>query len=109
MRAHFHDTFGLGLLNVYAALEAGVRIFDASLCGLGGCPFAPNSTGNITLEDLVYLMQKLGLWTGIDLDKLLQGQELLREILPEQTLYGVINRAGNYPADFVPEGRAYAS
>lgn len=103
LRAHFHDTFGLGLVNVYAALEAGVRIFDASLCGLGGCPFAINATGNITLEDLVYLMQKLGLKTGIDLDSLLGGQPLLRSILPNETLYGAINRAGKYPADFTPE------
>ena len=103
VRAHFHDTFGLGLVNTYAALDAGVRIFDASLCGLGGCPFAANATGNITLEDLVYLMQKLGLKTGIDFDKLLTGQQLLRSILPREKLYGAINRAGKYPVDFTPE------
>ena len=103
VRAHFHDTFGLGLVNVYAALEAGVRIFDASLCGLGGCPFAANATGNITLEDLVYLIQKLGLKTGIDLDKLLAGQRLLRSILPDENMYGALNRAGKYPTGFTPE------
>jgi hydroxymethylglutaryl-CoA lyase len=103
LRAHFHDTFGLGLANVYAALDAGVRIFDASLCGLGGCPFAPNASGNITVEDLVFMMQKMGLKTGIDLDKLLEGQAILREALPDQNLKGVINRAGKYPADFRPE------
>ena len=100
IRAHFHDTFGLGLANVMAAFEQGVKYFDASLCGLGGCPFAPNATGNITLEDLVFLMQKSGIKTGIDLDKLLTGQQLLRRILPDQQLYGVVNRAGKYPTDF---------
>lgn len=103
LRAHFHDTFGLGLANVYAALEAGVRIFDASLCGLGGCPFAPNASGNITLEDLVFMMQKMGLQTGINMDKLLEGRAILREVLPGQNLGGVINRVGKYPADFEPE------
>ncbi|MDG2091250.1 MAG: hydroxymethylglutaryl-CoA lyase [Gammaproteobacteria bacterium] len=103
IRAHFHDTFGLGLANAMAALEQNVKYFDASLCGLGGCPFAPNATGNITLEDLVFLMQKNGVKTGIDLDKLLTGQQLLRSILPDQQLHGVINRAGKYPADFSPE------
>lgn len=101
--AHFHDTFGLGLANVCAALDVGVRTFDASLCGLGGCPFAPNASGNITLEDLVFLMQKLGMKTSINLDRLLEGQAILREALPDQTLYGMINRAGKYPADFKPE------
>ena len=103
VRAHFHDTFGLGLANVCAARDAGVRGFDASLCGLGGCPFAPNASGNITLEDLVYLMQKLGMKTSINLDKLLEGQAILQEALPDQHLYGMINRAGKYPADFKPE------
>ena len=103
LTAHFHDTFGLGLANVYAALDAGVRIFDASLCGLGGCPFAPNASGNITLEDLVFMMQKMGMKTGINLDMLLKGQAILREVLPDQDLGGVINRVGRYPADFQPE------
>ncbi len=103
IRAHFHDTFGFGLANTMAALEQNVKYFDASLCGLGGCPFAPNATGNITLEDLVFLMQKSGVKTGIDLDKLLSGQQLLRSILPDQQLYGVVNRAGKYPADFPSE------
>ena len=103
VRAHFHDTFGLGLANAMAALEEGVKYFDASLCGLGGCPFAPNATGNITLEDLVFLMQKSGVKTGIDLDKLLTGQQLLQKIMPDQKLYGVVNRAGQYPTDFTSE------
>lgn len=104
VRAHFHDTYGLGLANAFAAFEAGVKIFDGSLCGLGGCPFAPNAAGNTTLEDLVFVFQKCGLKTGINFETLLQGQSLLRSILPETPLYGVVNRAGKFPADFVPEG-----
>jgi hydroxymethylglutaryl-CoA lyase len=103
VRAHLHDTFGMGLANAFAALECGVKFIDASLCGLGGCPFAPGSAGNITLEDLVYMVQKLGLKTGIDLDKLLSGKALLRELVPETTLRGALSITGRYPADFVPE------
>ena len=105
VRAHFHDTYGLGLANVYAALDAGVRVFDGSLAGLGGCPFAPNATGNTTLEDIVFLMQKCGLKTGINLDILLEGQQMLHKLVPEQPLYGVINRAGKYPTGFTPDTR----
>lgn len=103
VRAHFHDTFGFALANAFAAFEAGVKIFDGSLCGLGGCPFAPNATGNATLEDLVLLFQKIGLRTGIDFDALLEGQDLLRSLLPDTPLYGVVNRARRFPADFEPE------
>lgn len=103
VRAHFHNTFGFGLANVYAALEADVKIFDASLCGLGGCPFAPDSTGNITLEDLVLMIQKMGLYTGIDLDRLLAGQDLLRTRVADARLHGYLNAVGTYPADFIPE------
>lgn len=67
MRAHFHNTRGTGIANAWAAYQAGVRIFDASLGGLGGCPFAPKATGNIATEDLVYLMEQSGIATGIDL------------------------------------------
>ncbi|AWW74275.1 hydroxymethylglutaryl-CoA lyase [Erythrobacter sp. KY5] len=68
MRCHFHNTRGTGIANAWAAYEAGVRTFDASLGGLGGCPFAPKATGNIATEDLIYLMQQSGVATGIDLD-----------------------------------------
>lgn len=68
MRAHFHDTRGTGIANAWEAYRAGVRIFDASLGGLGGCPFAPRATGNIATEDLVYMMARAGIATGIDLD-----------------------------------------
>ena len=68
MRCHFHNTRGTGVANAWAAWQAGVRVFDASLGGLGGCPFAPKATGNIATEDLIYLMERSGIGTGIDLD-----------------------------------------
>ena len=68
MRAHFHNTRGTGIANAWEAYKAGVRIFDASLGGLGGCPFAPRATGNIATEDLIYMMQRSGVDTGINLD-----------------------------------------
>ncbi len=67
MRCHFHNTRGTGIANAWAAYNAGVRVFDASLGGLGGCPFAPKATGNIATEDLIYLMEQSGVETGIDL------------------------------------------
>jgi len=67
MRCHFHDTRGTGIANAWAAFSAGVRVFDASLGGLGGCPFAPNATGNIATEDLIYMMEQSGVSTGVDL------------------------------------------
>ena len=72
MRCHFHDTRGTGIANAWAAYQAGVRTFDASLGGLGGCPFAPNATGNIATEDLIYMMERSGVATGIDLDAVVQ-------------------------------------
>lgn len=68
MRAHFHDTRGTGIANAWAAYQAGVRILDASLGGLGGCPFAPKATGNIATEDLIYMMERSGVDTGVNLD-----------------------------------------
>lgn len=103
VRAHFHDTFGFGLANTYAAVDADVKRIDASLCGLGGCPFAPNSTGNITLEDAVLMFQSMGLQTGIDLDRLQTGHDLLRARIPEAKLYGYLNAVGKYPANFISE------
>jgi len=71
MRAHFHNTRGTGIANAWAAYQAGVRVFDASVGGLGGCPFAPNATGNIGTEDLVFMLERSGIKSGLDLDKLL--------------------------------------
>ncbi len=92
--AHFHDTRGLGLANVHAAVEAGVRAFDASLGGFGGCPYAPGATGNIVMEDLVFLLEAMGLKTGVDLAKLIAVRDILRSALPNLQLYGNMAKAG---------------
>jgi len=94
LAAHFHDTRGLGLANVYAAVEAGVRRFDASLAGLGGCPYAPGASGNIVMEDLVFLLESLGLRTGVDLGRLVEVRRIVAENLPGEPLYGAIAKAG---------------
>jgi hydroxymethylglutaryl-CoA lyase len=91
---HFHDTRGLGLANVVAALEAGVRAFDASLAGLGGCPFAPGATGNINTEDCVYLLESLDFETGIDLNALIALRRTVEDWLPGERFSGAIARAG---------------
>lgn len=92
--AHFHDTRGLGLANAYAAAEAGIRIFDASLAGLGGCPYAPGASGNIVTEDLVFLLESMGLATGIDLARLVEVRRIVAEHLPDEPMYGQIAKAG---------------
>ncbi|MEM6623577.1 MAG: hydroxymethylglutaryl-CoA lyase [Pseudomonadota bacterium] len=91
---HFHDTRGLGLANALAALEAGARRFDASIAGLGGCPFAPGATGNIVLEDLVFLLEAEGMATGIDIPKLAACREIVEKALPDEPKYGQVLRAG---------------
>lgn len=91
---HLHNTRGLGLANVVAALELGVRTFDASLGGLGGCPFAPGATGNIVTEDLVFMLESMGYRTGIDLDKLVAIRSLVAEGIPGEPLYGYLAAAG---------------
>ena len=100
--AHFHDTRGLGIANVAAAIEAGVRAFDASLCGLGGCPYAPGATGNVVTEDVVFLAESLGFDTGIDLERLIKVREIVARALPGEALYGQTAKAG------LPKGFAYA-
>jgi hydroxymethylglutaryl-CoA lyase len=102
--AHFHDTFGLGLANVVAALDAGVKSFDSSLGGLGGCPYIPGATGNIVTEDLVYLLESMGLRTGIDLSKLAEARKILLEGLPGEALGGHIAKAG-LPKGFRPASK----
>jgi hydroxymethylglutaryl-CoA lyase len=94
LSGHFHDTRGLGLANVTAALEAGVRSFDASIGGFGGCPFAPGATGNITLEDLVYMLEAMGLRTGVDVAKLIELRAWVKEQLPDDPFAGAIAKAG---------------
>ncbi|MBN3760695.1 hydroxymethylglutaryl-CoA lyase [Burkholderia sp. Ac-20365] len=91
---HFHDTRGVGLANVIAALDAGVRSFDSSLGGLGGCPFAPNATGNINTEDTVFLLESEGLDTGMDVNALLSIRETISGWLPGEPFTGAIARAG---------------
>jgi hydroxymethylglutaryl-CoA lyase len=92
--AHFHDTRGTGLANVGAALDCGVRSFDASLAGLGGCPFAPGATGNIVMDDLCFMLDSMGLTTGVDLEKLLQVRRIVRAALPDIEMQGALARAG---------------
>lgn len=92
--AHFHDTRGLGQANVVAALEAGVRRFDASLAGLGGCPFAPGATGNVATEDVAFLAESLGYSTGIDIEALLALREKVTAWLPGERFGGSLHRAG---------------
>src|SRR5437763_2582273 len=103
--AHFHDTRGLGLANVLAAFAAGCKAFDASLGGLGGCPYAPGATGNIVLEDTVFMFEAMGVETGIDVEKLAAVRELVGRALPEVALYGAIAKAG-LPRNFHPVARA---
>jgi len=92
--AHLHNTRGQGLANVVAALDAGVTTFDASQGGIGGCPYAPGATGNIVTEDLVYLLESMGLRTGIDIGKLIAARAILEEALPGEPLYGFVPGAG---------------
>jgi hydroxymethylglutaryl-CoA lyase len=101
--AHFHNTRGQGLANVVAALDAGVTTFDASQAGLGGCPYAPGATGNIVTEDLVFLLESMGLRTGIDLERLIAARAIILEGLPGEPLYG------NVPAAGLPKGFSYAA
>jgi hydroxymethylglutaryl-CoA lyase len=98
--AHFHDTYGLGAANALAALEEGVRVFDTSAGGLGGCPFAPGAAGNTATEDLVYMFHGMGLETGIDLDLQVEASSLIEEVLghslPSRT-YRALRARGKTP------------
>jgi hydroxymethylglutaryl-CoA lyase len=91
---HLHNTRGLGLANVLAALDCGLTTFDASLGGLGGCPFAPGASGNIVTEDLAFMLEAMGLRTGIDLEKLIAVRSILADALPGEPLYGFLPDAG---------------
>jgi hydroxymethylglutaryl-CoA lyase len=100
---HLHDTRGMGIANASAALDAGARVLDGSLGGLGGCPFAPGATGNVVFEDLVFLCESKGFATGIDLDRLIAVRSILRSEMPNEQLYGGLARAGR------PAGSAAAA
>ncbi|WP_405241248.1 hydroxymethylglutaryl-CoA lyase [Lentisalinibacter salinarum] len=91
---HLHNTRGLGLANALSALDAGITTLDASLGGIGGCPFAPGASGNIVTEDLVFMLDSMGYDTGIDIDKLLRVRDIVREALPDEELYGFTPDAG---------------
>jgi len=96
LRAHFHNTRNTGLANAYAAVVAGVSALDSSAGGIGGCPFAPAATGNIPTEDLVYMLERMGVSTGIDLDKLLATGEWLQQTLG-RNVPGMLLKAGGFP------------
>lgn len=101
---HFHDTRGLALANVYAAMEVGVSRFDSSLGGIGGCPFAPGASGNVASEDLVYMLHSMGIETGVDLEALIALRRFVETELANEQFHGTIARAG-LPGTFVA-GRA---
>jgi hydroxymethylglutaryl-CoA lyase len=105
LSAHFHDTRGLGLANAYAAVEAGIRALDSSLAGMGGCPFAPGASGNVVTEDLVFMLEAMGLATGIDLDRLIEVRKIIAKALPDEPLHGAISKA-RVPKGFVPRSSA---
>jgi hydroxymethylglutaryl-CoA lyase len=100
---HLHDTRGMGIANASAALDAGARVLDGSLGGLGGCPFAPGATGNVVFEDLVFLCESKGFKTGIDIEKLIAVRGILKSEMPGEALYGGLARAG------LPGGAARAA
>ncbi|MFZ3119504.1 MAG: hydroxymethylglutaryl-CoA lyase [Variovorax sp.] len=92
--AHMHNTRGLGLANCLAAYDAGVRTFDASHGGLGGCPYAPGASGNVVTEDLVFMFEAMGIATRVDIDRLIAARQVLAEGLPDEPLYGMLPEAG---------------
>lgn len=96
LRAHFHNTRNTGLANAYAAVQAGVSALDSSVGGIGGCPFAPAATGNIPTEDLVYMLSRSGVDTGVDLDKLVDTAAWLQQTLG-RTVPGMLVKAGIFP------------
>ncbi|MEM7613391.1 MAG: hydroxymethylglutaryl-CoA lyase [Pseudomonadota bacterium] len=102
---HLHNTRGLGLANALAAYESGLTTFDASMGGLGGCPFAPGASGNIVTEDLVFMFESMGVTTGIDLEKLLSARQIVADALPDESLYGFTADAG-LPLGYTPAKNA---
>jgi hydroxymethylglutaryl-CoA lyase len=96
LRCHFHNTRNTGLANAYAAVLAGVSALDASTGGIGGCPFAPAATGNIPTEDLVYMLSRMGIATGIDLERLIATGQWLQDALG-RPVPGMLTKAGSFP------------
>ncbi len=97
LRAHFHNTRNTGLANACAAIEGGVQALDASCGGIGGCPFAPAATGNIPTEDLIYMLHRMGIRTGVDLPALLETSKWLQQTL-DHAVPGMLVKAGLFPA-----------
>lgn len=85
LAGHFHDTYGQALANVWASLEEGIRTFDSSVAGLGGCPYAKGASGNLSTEDLVYMLQNSGYETGVDLQKLIEAGDFINSVLGRET------------------------
>lgn len=102
--AHMHNTRGLGLANCLAAYDVGVRTFDSSLGGLGGCPYAPGASGNVVTEDLVFMFEAMGVRTGIDIERLIAARAPLQAGLPGEPVYGMTPEAG-LPKGFAQGGR----
>lgn len=97
LRLHFHNTRNTAIANVYAAVEAGVDVIDASCGGIGGCPFAPRATGNVATEDVVYLLEKGGYQTGIDLDAMIKVARWLEDTALKHPISSALAKAGGFP------------
>ncbi len=98
LRCHFHNTRNTGVANAYAAVEAGVRIIDSSCGGVGGCPFAPAATGNVATEDILYMLQRMGMETGVDISKIIETAKWLEGPL-EAEVPGMVTKAGLFSAN----------
>jgi hydroxymethylglutaryl-CoA lyase len=107
--AHMHNTRGLGLANCLAAYDVGVRTFDSSQGGLGGCPYAPGASGNVVTEDLVFMFEAMGVATGVDLDKLIAARAVLQAGLPGEPIYGMTPDAGLSKGFVYADGRRPSS
>lgn len=101
LRAHFHNTRGTGIANAWAAYEAGATVLDSSIAGLGGCPFAPRATGNIGTEDLIYMLERSSIETGVDLDQILAISKWVEAII-ERPASSMVSQAGNFPSTQQP-------
>jgi hydroxymethylglutaryl-CoA lyase len=96
LAAHFHDTYGQGLANIYAVLQAGVSIFDSSIAGLGGCPYAKGASGNVATEDLLYMLNGMNIETNVDMQKLLIAGNYINQFLGRQSTSRVALAMGNW-------------
>ncbi|MEO9490038.1 MAG: hydroxymethylglutaryl-CoA lyase, partial [Marinomonas sp.] len=96
VRVHFHNTRGTGLANVWAAVAAGARTVDASIGGLGGCPFAPGAAGNVATEDVLYMLERAGIETGLSLEKTIAANHWLAEVMNKE-MPAMVGKAGGFP------------